>query len=105
MILIIAIGLIFYAVVLNLGRVSQTKTLTLVAAESTASQMASFLSSYCQKIFEEQLGGRREVCGWTALFTALIMVVVIIIIIIIIIVSWGTAAPAATAMIAGVAVS
>ena len=98
MILLIAIGLIFYAVVLNLGRMSQVKTQTLIAANTTATQLASFMASYGQKLFEESLGGRRKVCGFTALFSALLMVIIIIIIIIIIIVSWGAATAAALAV-------
>ncbi|MDP2652469.1 MAG: hypothetical protein Q8Q08_00380 [Candidatus Omnitrophota bacterium] len=92
LILIIAIGLIFYAVVLNLGRVSGSKTITMIATNSAVTQMASYYASYGQKLFKEQLDGHRKVCGWTALFSALILIAIIIIIIIIVIVTWGAGA-------------
>ena len=51
------LGLIAYAVVINLGRLSQTKVQVTIASNIGAAQLASLVISYGQQIFHEQLGG------------------------------------------------
>lgn len=83
MLLVLAFALIFYAVSMNIGRVSQTKTFTQTAAMAGASQLASQMSSYGQKLFQEQLGGKKRVCALTGIFMAILTIVIVIILIII----------------------
>jgi len=79
LILVVAISLIFYAVSLNLGKVSQIKTLTTAASNQGAGQLASQMASYGQQIFEVQLGGSSQVCGWTGVFAAILVIILIVI--------------------------
>ncbi len=79
LVLVIAISLILYAVTLNLGKISQIKTLTTVAADQTASLLASQMASYGQQVFEVQLGGKRKICGYTGMFASLLVIVVVVI--------------------------
>lgn len=83
LILMTAVALIFYAVTLNLGRLSAAKTMSTLAAEQSASVLASQMASYCQKLVKENLKGRLEVCDKTSLFTAIISFIIIIIIVVI----------------------
>lgn len=87
LILATAIALIFYAVVLNLGRVSQVKTSTQLAATTGASMLASSMTSIGQSIFMETMGGKVKICDKTGVFEALLTLLLIVIIIIIIIIS------------------
>ena len=80
LIIMTAIALIFYAVTLNLGRMSGAKTMTTMAAEKTASVLASQMASYAQKLVKENLKGSLEVCDKTSLFTAIISMIIIIIV-------------------------
>jgi hypothetical protein len=57
-ILVIAFALIFYAVSMNLGKLSISKTQTQVAAMAGASQLGSQMASYGQYLFQTQLGGK-----------------------------------------------
>lgn len=77
LILVAAAGLIFYAITLNLGRLSQVKVLVTVASNTTASQLASQMASYGQSVSEEQLGGRFRKCKWSGVLRSLIMGVVL----------------------------
>lgn len=79
LILVTAAALIFYAVSLNLGRVSQTKVVTTIAADTGASTLASFMASFGQSIFQTSLGGKKKVCGWTGVLVAIIAVIIAII--------------------------
>lgn len=83
MLLVLAFALIFYAASMNIGRVSQTKTYTQVAAMAGASQLASQMASYGQKIFQEQLGGEKRVCALTGIFMAIITIVIVLVLIVI----------------------
>ncbi|VAX38283.1 hypothetical protein MNBD_UNCLBAC01-1584 [hydrothermal vent metagenome] len=89
--LVVAIALIFYAVSLNLGRVSQIKTLTTTASNQAASQLGSQMASYAQSIIETTLGGATRKCGWTGVMAAIITIIIIIIILVVCIYSVGTA--------------
>lgn len=80
LILICAIALIFFVVAFNLGRLSQTKTQTTIAANAGASQMASLAASYGQSLFMGQLGGKTRDCGFSSFFTAIVDFIVGIII-------------------------
>lgn len=87
-IFIIAIIFIFFAVILNLGRVSQSKNVTTIAANVSAAVMASQMTSYAEMLYQIQLGGARAdgadddltKCGWTGiaaiLFSMIIMAVI-----------------------------
>ncbi|MBU1996793.1 MAG: hypothetical protein KKF78_06530, partial [Candidatus Omnitrophica bacterium] len=99
LIIMTAVALIFYAVTLNLGRLSGAKTLTSMAAEKTASVLASQMASYAQKLVKENLKGSLQVCDKTSLFTAIISMIIVVIIAVIAIIlapvtSGGSAAVA-----------
>lgn len=79
LILVVAAALIFYAVSLNLGRISQTKVVTTIAADTGASLLASHMASYGQQIFQTTLGGDRNQCGLTSVVAAIVTVVLAII--------------------------
>lgn len=83
LILIAAIALIFYAIVFNLGRASQIKTVAMIGANTAASSMASLMASYGERIMQETLGGVAEKCEktsvWKALLTFIILVVIVIV--------------------------
>jgi len=96
LILVVAAALIFYAVSINLGRVSQGKTVTTIAADTAASTLGSYMASMGQSVFKTSLGGKRKVCGWTGI---LITIIAVIIAIIIIIVTWGSGTPFAMAIV------
>ena len=79
LILVIAIVLIFYAVSLNFGHMTQVKGMVTVASNTSASMLASSMASYTQSLSETQLGGTRKKCGWTGIFAALIVLIIMII--------------------------
>ncbi|MBI5150910.1 MAG: hypothetical protein HZA28_09125 [Candidatus Omnitrophica bacterium] len=79
LILVVAAALIFYAVSLNLGRISQTKVVTTIAAETGASQMASYMASMGESIFRTTLGGHTKVCGWTGFAAAVVAFVIVVV--------------------------
>ena len=68
LVIIVAISLIFYAVTLNLERLTESKTVVTIASNLGASQLASQMASYGHAILMTQLGGKRKVCGWTGIF-------------------------------------
>ncbi|MBF0483772.1 MAG: hypothetical protein HQL25_03590 [Candidatus Omnitrophica bacterium] len=81
LLLVAAMGLIFYAAVLNIQKSGETKTKVILAADSAASVMASELASYGQKLFKEQMGGEEEICegsgfGFLQIIISIILVVV-----------------------------
>lgn len=79
LILVVAAALIFYAISLNLGRISQTKVATTIAADTAASTMASYMASFGQSVFMTSLGGKRKICNWTGVVAAIFAVVIAII--------------------------
>ncbi len=85
-ILVSALGLIFLAIVMNFGRISQVKTLTMIAANSSASQMASFFASYGEQLYQQTLGGHRKICALTGVLITIITVVIVVIIVIVFII-------------------
>ncbi|MCK5214380.1 MAG: hypothetical protein KAR05_03390 [Candidatus Omnitrophica bacterium] len=91
LILIAALALIIYAAVMNMGRVSRTKTIAVMAANASAGHMVSLMASYGERIFQEVLGGRQRICGMTGVLKAIFTIVIVIIAIIITIASAGTA--------------
>jgi hypothetical protein len=95
--LVIAAALIFYAVSLNVGKLSNTKTLTTMASNMGASKMASQMASYGQVLFMETLGGKKRVCGLTGIASALVSIVVTVVCIIVIATSYGSGTTAVTA--------
>src|SRR5262249_9109707 len=90
LILVIAIGLIIYAISLNWSRVTQYKTLTTVASNTSAATMASVIASYGEQVLQTQLGGRPEYCKRT---NFLVLITVVIIALVVTIVTWGAAWP------------
>lgn len=83
LIIVIAIGLVFFAASINLTLVSQAKTLTMKAATNAASNMASFISSNGQKQYKETLGGEVQKCktsggGITAVITIFVFIMIAI---------------------------
>lgn len=90
LILVTAVALIFYAVSLNFSRLSQTKTMTTIAADTGASYLASSMASYGQSVGMSIGNEDGRKCGPTGV----VGVIIAIIAIIIIIVTWGTTAPA-----------
>ena len=56
-IFITAIIFIFFAVVLNLARVSQIKNVTTMAANGSAAYMASQYAGYAEQLYQHELGG------------------------------------------------
>ena len=97
-ILIIAVGLIFYAATMNMGQLSQLKTTVTISANTGASMLASLMSSYGQQVFETQLDGQDKICGYTGVFSAVLTIIAAVIAIVIIIASGGTGTAAAYAM-------
>lgn len=78
-ILVIAIALILYAVVLNMNRIAQIKSQTLISSNIAASQLASSMASYGEAVLQTSLGGRTERCGFTAVLAIFIVILIIII--------------------------
>ncbi|GEM_PF-3229119 len=77
LILLVAAGLIFYAITMNLGRLSQIKALTTIASNTTTSQLGSQMASYGQQISQERLGGRFQKCKYSGVLRALIMGIIL----------------------------
>jgi hypothetical protein len=87
LILLTAAALIFYASTINLSKVGDTKTITIMAANTGASLMASQMSSYAQSLVMEYLRGKLEYCKSTSIIGAIITLIVAIIIAVI---TYGT---------------
>lgn len=80
LILVAAAGLVFYAITLNLGRISQTKSLVTIASNTAASQLASQMASYGQEVSERELGGQFKKCNRSGVLRAIIMAIIIVVI-------------------------
>ena len=80
LILVVAAGLIFYAVTLNLGRISQTKALVTTASNTMASQLASQMASYGQEVSERELEGQFKKCASSGVLRAFLMVVIAVVV-------------------------
>ncbi len=95
LILVVAAALIFYAVSLNLGRMSQTKVLTTVAADTGASLLASYMASYGQSLWRTSLrsAGDGEIDEYTGVVGAIVAVVVAIIVLVVTIATAGAGGP------------
>ncbi len=81
LIVVIAIGLVFFAASINLTLVSQAKTLTMKAASVSASSTASFIASYGQKQFVETMRKRVRYCkssggGLMGILTIIVMILI-----------------------------
>jgi hypothetical protein len=96
MLLVFALGLIFFAITLNWGRIANTKTQTTIAANTAASAMASNVASYGEQGIQTTLGGRARYCKATSIITA---IATLIIAIVVCIVSWGAATPLVAAVL------
>lgn len=78
---IAAVALVFYAVTINIGRMSQIKTVVTTASNLAAAQLASHAASYAEQLWKTQLGGRSSFkkCGLTGAFAALVGVILTIV--------------------------
>lgn len=90
LVLIIAVALIFYAVIVNLGKNTQIKTLVTIASNTAGSLLASQISSYAEMLFQEYLDGnatlhdgKLEKCTTSDVWSALIKFIVYALIILI----------------------
>lgn len=84
LIVVIAIGLMFFAASINLTLVSQSKTITMKAASVSASSTASFLASYGQKEYVETMGRRIRYCksfggGLMGILTLIVLIVIAVV--------------------------
>jgi len=113
LIVMVAILFIFYAVVLNLGRISQTKTQVTMASNISAAFLASGMASYAESVYQGQLGGPEgnpdpnagddlTVCGWTGVAAAVLALIILVIATVISITSGGTLTFAAFATAKGI---
>jgi len=66
LIFVTAIALIFYAVMLNVGAVANTKSIVTKTATLMAATASSQMASYSESIRQTYLGGRRRKCGWVS---------------------------------------
>lgn len=80
LILVIAIALIIYSISLNWGRIAQYKTMTTIASNTAASQMASMLASYGEQQLQVALGGRIEYCKRTNFLVLLVTFIIAVVI-------------------------
>ena len=109
LILAAAIGLILYAVTINIGRISKGKTMTIIAANTAAAKMASFIASYGQMLFMTSLGGETKICAWTGFLVKLIAAIVVVVLVVVSAVTyqcegWGLAAAIVAAVLVVAAV-
>ncbi len=80
LVILIAVGLIFFAVTLNLGKIAQIRVYTTMASNTSAAFMGSLMASYAESMYQAQLGGEEE-CGddltvdkWSGLAVAILTI-------------------------------
>ncbi|MBF0571208.1 MAG: hypothetical protein HQL12_04990 [Candidatus Omnitrophica bacterium] len=83
LILLTATALIFLAITLNWGRIAQTKTMLTIAANQSASLMASNVASYGQELKQTNLQDTNEFSYTTSVFLALVYLLIAIIAVIV----------------------
>jgi hypothetical protein len=76
LIFIIAISLIFYAVILNLGSISDAKVMATIGSNVGGARLASQMASYGHNLVMTYLEGSRKKCAWTGL--AIIFLIIFI---------------------------
>ncbi|MCB9771494.1 MAG: hypothetical protein H6754_02965 [Candidatus Omnitrophica bacterium] len=81
MIVIIAIGLVLFAASINLGMLAQSKTISMKAANASASVMASMIASHGEREYIETLGRTLQKCktsggGFFGFLTFIFMILV-----------------------------
>jgi len=87
LIFIIAVVFIFFAVILNLGKVSQLKNTTTIAANVGAASLASQYASYAEMLYQVELGGDANdgadddltKCGWVSITAILLSIIIMIV--------------------------
>jgi len=89
LILLTAAALVFLAITLNWGRIAQTKALITVAADQSASALASNAASYGEMQKQTYLQNTNKLTETTSILLAIIMIVIAVIITIL---CWGTCA-------------
>jgi hypothetical protein len=81
-ILLIMVGLIFYAMSLNWAKQAMVSAQMASATNMAAASMASHMASHGESLLYGQLEGELEKCGWTGLFTAILTFLVILILVV-----------------------
>ena len=79
LILLTAAALIFLAISLNWGRIAQTKALLTVAADQSASLLASEVASYGEMQKQTYLSNANQLSGQTGILVDILMIVVAIV--------------------------
>ncbi|HQP10321.1 MAG TPA: hypothetical protein PKV41_02920, partial [Candidatus Omnitrophota bacterium] len=102
LILVIAAGLIFFAVSLNLGQFALTRAIVTIASNTSASMLASNMASYGQMLSETQLDGKLELCKWSGLAAAIVSLLAAIIGAILAVFTAGSSLAIVIAIITGV---
>lgn len=109
LIVVAAVAIILYAVSLNLGKIAQNKAQTTLAVNSSASLMASEMTSYAESLFQTSLGGPEgtggdlTVSGWTGVVGAILTLIAVIIAVIIVVATYGWGTQVAIALVLAVA--
>ncbi len=96
LVLLSVVAIIFYAIVMNWGRVAEYKTVTMTAATSAAAQTASSYASYAEKVMQEQLGGKYKICKTSSILGFILKLILAVIIVVL---CWGTCIAAAVLLL------
>ena len=99
LILLTAAALIFLAITLNWGKVSQTKSLLTIAADQSAALLASDAASYGEMQKQGNLKDQNQLTSSTGIFLYIILVIVAIVVTVW---TWGAAASPMMILIAHV---
>lgn len=105
LIILSAVAIIFFAISLNWGRVSQIKNYTTIGATTTAALAGSSYASYGEMQQKTTLGGEWEHCAHNSIFGAILTLLLVVVICL---VAWATcvsATQAGYAMLAAIALS
>lgn len=87
LIFIAAVGLILYAMSMNVSKLSAVKLLVTIAGNTSAASLVSRMASYGENVMQTQLGGRREKCDYTSILTAFISLIIVIVLVIVMVVA------------------
>jgi hypothetical protein len=79
LILVIAAMLIFFAVTLNIGKISHVKSMATIASNVSAGLLGSAMASYAQNLSMTHLKGTTKICAFTSILAIILVIIVIII--------------------------
>lgn len=82
LIFISAVALILYAMAANVTKLSRSKLAVTIAGNTAAASLASRMASYGENVMQTQLGGKREKCNHTSLFSAIISFILVVVIVV-----------------------